>query len=240
VRAGLHPDLQVLSVGPGHQEIRLEDVQHLLEGFRQVPFEGKKRVYLLANAHTPPLNTFAASALLKTLEEPVPHAHWLLLAANPLRVLPTIVSRAVPMRLPPAPALDPGWGPLSRQLAERVPGSWGALEAEGEQAESFLAQARELLTLALEGDLLALLRLAALAKESPARVCLLASLALSSATQEEAEKAEAFLQVAELWLRAQALQERLRLPLEAVAVASMASLGRENPAGKAKGKPPGK
>jgi len=69
---------------------------------------------------------------------------------------------------------------------------------------------------------------------------LLASLALSSATQEEAEKAEAFLQVAELWLRAQALQERLRLPLEAVAVASMASLGRENPAGKAKGKLPGK
>jgi hypothetical protein len=219
VRQGVHPDLQVVSVGVGHQEIRMEDVQEVLASFRQVPFEGRKRVYVLAHAHTPPLNLYAASALLKTLEEPVPHAHWLLLAANPLRVLPTIVSRAVRLRVPPPPASSAaGFGSLGRALAAGVPASLGVLAGEGEEGEAFLVQARELLRQVLEGDLLALLRLAAMTREAPERTAAFASLALLEARQAQGERAEALLAAAEGWLVARSLAERLRLPLEACAV----------------------
>jgi len=81
-----------------------------------------------------------------------------------------------------------------------------------------LVQARELLRQVLEGDLLALLRLAALAREAPERTAAFASLALLEARQAQGERAEALLAAAEGWLVARSLAERLRLPLEACAV----------------------
>lgn len=225
VRAGVHPDVQVVQVGQGHQEIRLEDVHEVLEGVRQVPFEGKRRVYILTNAHTPPLNSFAASALLKTLEEPVAHAHWLLLAANPLRVLPTIVSRAVLLRVPPPPsALGEEWGQPARALVGAVPVALGLLASEGAEAEALLAKAQALFHQASQQKLLALLQLAALAKAKPTRAALFAALAVAAAGQASGEQAETLLLMAEQWLRAQSLHERLHWPFEAVAVASLAPL----------------
>jgi len=226
VRQGVHPDLQVVSPGVGHQEIRMEDVQDVLAGFRQVPYEGRKRVYVLANTHTPPLNLYAASALLKTLEEPVPHAHWILLAANPLRVLATIVSRAVQLRVPPPPVTSAPitLGTLGKALVEAVPASLGVLATEGAEGEEFLAQARSLLRQALGGDLLALLRLVALAREVPERTALVASLALLEARKARGEEAETLLGFAEGWLLARSFQERLHLPLDVTAVGLLGPL----------------
>lgn len=222
VRQGVHPDLHLVRVGVGRKEIRMEDVAEVLANFPQVPFEGRRRVYVLANAHTPPLNVYAASALLKTLEEPVAHAHWLLLAANPLRVLPTIVSRAVRVRVPPAPerAAAESLGPLARALVEAVPSSLGAVMEEGTGAEDFLALAQGLLGQALAGDYLALLRLAGLVRDRPWRFPLLAALTLAMARRQEPEAAERTVLAAEQWLAAQSLQEQLHLPFEAVVLAA--------------------
>lgn len=224
VRQGVHPDLHLLRVEVGHKEIRMEDVEEVLANFRQVPFEGRRRVYVLANAHTPPLNVFAASALLKTLEEPVPHACWILLACNPLRVLPTIVSRAVQLRVPLSPASVTGetLGPRAQALAQAVPGSLGALVEEGGGAEAFLQQAQELLPQTLAGDYLALLRLAALVKERPWRASILAALTLVAAGQARPEEAERAVALAEGWLVAQRLSEQLYLGFDTTAVATLA------------------
>lgn len=228
VRQGLHPDFHVLRVGAGHKEIRMEDVTEVLAGFRQVPFEGRKRVYLLTNAHTPPLNIYAASALLKTLEEPVAHAHWLLLAANPLRVLPTIISRAVQFRIPPPPPerVRGLLGGESAELFRRVPASLGALGEEGEQAEAFLTAARPLIAQALSGDLLAQLRLNAFAAQGSLRPALLASLAIAEASEADGEAFEALLEMAAAYLEAGQLQEQRHLPLEIVATALLGAARR--------------
>lgn len=228
VRQGIHPDFQLLRVGLGHKEIRMEDVAEVLAGFRQVPFEGRKRVYLLTNAHTPPLNVYAASALLKTLEEPVAHAHWLLLATNPLRVLPTILSRAVQLRVPPPPQerVSQLLGAEGAALFRQVPSSLGALQEEGEGVEAFLAAAGSLLSQALSGDLLAMLRMNILAAQGSSRPALLASLALAEASKANQETAEALLEMAAAFLEAGQLQEQRHLPLEIVATALLDSAQR--------------
>lgn len=230
VRQGIHPDLHLLRVEVGRREIRVEDVEEALANFQQVPFEGRRRVYVVTNAHTPPLNVFAASALLKTLEEPVAHAHWVLLAANPLRVLPTIVSRAVQVRVPAPPeaAAVGELGPLARALLAEVPSCLGALVEEGSEVEGFLAQAQELLRQALAGDHLAVLRLAGFAKDRPWRFSLLAALTLAMARRQEPEAAERTLLAAQQWLSAQSLQEQLRLPFEAVALAAFTAVWDAN------------
>lgn len=228
VRQGIHPDFQLLRVGAGHKEIRMEDVAEVLAGFRQLPFEGRKRVYLLTNAHTPPLNVYAASALLKTLEEPATHAHWLFLAANPLRVLPTVMSRAVQLRIPPPPPEKAGQllGAEGDALFRHVPASLGALQEAGEGAETFLATARSLFSQALSGDLLASLRINVLAAQGSSRPALLASLAIAEASQASQETAEALVELAAAYLAAGQLQEQRHLPLEIVATALMAEVQR--------------
>lgn len=224
VRQGVHPDLHLLRVGVGHKEIRMEDVEEVLANFQQVPFEGKRRVYVLANAHTPPLNVFAASALLKTLEEPVTHAVWILMACNPLRVLPTIVSRAVQLRIPGAPSavVAETLGPRARALAQAVPASIGALVEEGPEVNDFLQLAEELVPQVLHGDYLATLRLATLVKERPWRASLLAALSLVVAGRANPELAERAVEMAEGWLVAQGLSEQLHLGFDATAVACLA------------------
>ena len=64
------------------------------------PFEGARRVFIL-KADT--LNAPAANALLKTLEEPDAGAVFMLLTNSLESVLPTVVSRARPVRFSPAP-----------------------------------------------------------------------------------------------------------------------------------------
>ena len=69
----------------------IDDIRELREGVRTVPFESKYKVYIIDEAHM--LTKEAFNALLKTLEEPPPHAIFIL-ATTELDKLPeTIVSR---------------------------------------------------------------------------------------------------------------------------------------------------
>ncbi len=85
------------------REIRIEQVRSLLPWFNTATHRGGWRVALLYPAES--MNTIAANALLKILEEPPAHTVFLLSAQAPDRLLPTLVSRCrrLPLALPPQP-----------------------------------------------------------------------------------------------------------------------------------------
>ena len=84
-----HPDLYVLE--PLGDQIRIDEIRTLRRDLHMRPFEASHRVYLIVSAHL--LNTEAADALLKDLEEPPAYAVIVLLA-DELGPLPeTIRSR---------------------------------------------------------------------------------------------------------------------------------------------------
>lgn len=66
------------------------------------PHEGKARVFILEDADK--MNMQASNALLKTLEEPAPTSHLILLTARPANLLTTIRSRCQTIRFAPLTA----------------------------------------------------------------------------------------------------------------------------------------
>jgi len=236
VRRGVHPDLEIVDVAPGKSDISIEQTRQLADAIAQRPFEGRRRVYVVTSAQSPPLNTEAASSLLKTLEEPPAHAVVVLLAANRARVLPTIVSRAVEVRVPPpdqaeACALLAAHHGLDADAARQLLTAAGAdaavaLHAEAAELPDEAATLRELLAAALAGDALALLRFAGSLRDEfggPVRLPLAIATLLDLAATGPAERAEATLDSAAALLAAQRRQAALRLDLEGAAVGALAA-----------------
>ena len=85
----LHRVLQRLPVGgrPHHHG----DIRELLEGVRYAPIEARYKVYIIDEVHM--LSTGAFNALLKTLEEPPPHAKFIFATTEIRKVPVTILSR---------------------------------------------------------------------------------------------------------------------------------------------------
>lgn len=69
----------------------VEDIRTLIEQTRYSPPPGKKSVYIIDEVHM--LSTAAFNAFLKTLEEPPPHALFILATTEKHKILPTILSR---------------------------------------------------------------------------------------------------------------------------------------------------
>jgi DNA polymerase-3 subunit delta' len=84
--------------------IRVKVMRELEREANFRPFEGAARVFIIEDADT--MNDQAASALLKTLEEPAPTTHLILTTANPTSLLATIRSRCQAIRFGPLPAQD--------------------------------------------------------------------------------------------------------------------------------------
>jgi DNA polymerase III delta prime subunit len=240
VRRGIHPDLAVLDVQPGKSDIVIEQVHQVVEDILQRPYEAEQRVFLVASVHTPPLNAHAASALLKTLEEPPSHVTFLLLAANPSRVLPTILSRSVQLHVPP-----PQHGELCdllcrhHQLAEEqaeellaaVKDASLALQADPESAPSTVATLETLLGDALNGDVLALLRLASQSKRDPATAAMTTASLLSLASSSDARDAERFLDAAAALITSERRRSALHLDPESTVAGTLARLLRQAASG---------
>jgi DNA polymerase-3 subunit delta' len=68
----------------------------------RAPFESSRRVFVIDRAHT--MNDQAANRMLKTLEEPPPFVHLILVADSLGEVLATIASRCQLVRFDPLPA----------------------------------------------------------------------------------------------------------------------------------------
>jgi DNA polymerase-3 subunit delta' len=105
----LHPDL-VLAEGwwltrtgrpRSEPEIRVDQVRDLIGEVTGAPFEARRRVFVIDDAHT--MNEAAQNALLKSLEEPPPRSHVVLVSGAPLGLRQTIRSRCQLLRFGPLP-----------------------------------------------------------------------------------------------------------------------------------------
>ncbi len=233
VRRGTHPDLAVIDVADGASTIAIKQVREVVESLPQHPFEGRGRAVVFASAHTPPLGAEAASALLKGLEEPPPHVTLILLAANPARVLPTIVSRSVQVRVPLPTAAEAaahaaevlGLGPgdidaLAAASGGRIP---VALLQRGPEAAAALPDLAASLDQALGGDAPALVRAAGLIAAADGRVEAAVAV-LTGAAAAGSGDGERRLRAAAALLRAERRRRALNLEGESAFAGALASV----------------
>lgn len=103
VRSGAHPDLTWVAPTSSAGLLRGDVDEAVVAAAARTPFESRRRVFVIEQADT--LNDQAANRMLKTLEEPPPYAHLILLTARPGKVLPTIASRCQQVRFSP-PTVD--------------------------------------------------------------------------------------------------------------------------------------
>ncbi len=99
---GSHPDMTWVRPTGAHV-MRKEDVADpVVAAASRTPFEGSKRIFVLERVDT--MNDEVANRLLKTLEEPPPFAHLILVTDALGQVLPTVVSRCQLVRFDALPA----------------------------------------------------------------------------------------------------------------------------------------
>jgi len=97
VAAGSHPDVDWLLPTSKAGQITIDSARacHLRQA--NGPYEGDRYVVIVDPADA--LNESSGNALLKAIEEPRPGIHFLLLTTNMQGVLPTILSRTMPIPL---------------------------------------------------------------------------------------------------------------------------------------------
>jgi DNA polymerase-3 subunit delta' len=96
-----HPDLVWLAPR-GAQHMVDEVRERVIRAAAYRPFEGEHRVFVLEAAEA--MRDESQNALLKTLEEPPPFVHLILLTSEPGGLLETIASRCQPVDFAPLPA----------------------------------------------------------------------------------------------------------------------------------------
>jgi DNA polymerase III subunit delta' len=119
LRRPVNPD-----TGRLKQDITVDEVRRMKDVFRLSAPDGGRRVAIIDCADE--LNTSAANALLKLLEEPPEGVVMLLVTHQPARLLPTIRSRCRVLRLPPLGA---------QHLAEALDGAGAGVEDPAALAE---------------------------------------------------------------------------------------------------------
>ncbi len=90
IRRGVSTDVQELDAASNR---RIDEIRDLLSRVA-LGTRGRWKVYIIDEVHQ--LTADAASALLKTLEEPPAHVVFVLATTDPQKVLPTIRSRTIP------------------------------------------------------------------------------------------------------------------------------------------------
>lgn len=102
VQRGSHPDLTWVTPSGAHELLVADIDTAVVEAASRTPFESSRRVFVIEAADT--MIEPAANRMLKTLEEPAPFVHLVLLTDSPTEVLPTIASRCQAVRFDPLPA----------------------------------------------------------------------------------------------------------------------------------------
>ena len=102
IEKGSHPDIHIIDSarpqdpGSGENEedsvqIKISAIRSLQEDINYRPYEARKKVFIINNAHQ--LNLQSANAFLKTLEEPPRDSLIILVTDRPSLLLPTVLSR---------------------------------------------------------------------------------------------------------------------------------------------------
>jgi len=136
VMAGSHPDFITVE-DPDHKKVPVKLVRQIRDDMFIRPNEGKKKIYLFPQE----LGTEGQNALLKILEEPPSYGVYILLTDNAEKILPTVRSRCVELKLLPLEERV-----LRRELERKFPAKdAGMITAAIGRSGGFLGQAMELL-----------------------------------------------------------------------------------------------
>jgi len=143
--AAKHPDFRLVErprdekTGKLKKFIPIDAIRALTEHLRMSSFLGGAKVAVIDGADA--LSEEAANALLKSLEEPAPHAHVILCAEDASRLPRTIVSRSACLELRRVPEAD-----LAAALRER------GMSAPDAERAAFRADGRPGAALAILGE----------------------------------------------------------------------------------------
>ena len=96
-----HPDVLVLCPDEGHVRIRVRQIRSFEHDIALKPYAAERKVAIVLGVDR--IETEAANALLKTLEEPPEGTLLLLTATDAAQVMPTIGSRCQEVALRPVP-----------------------------------------------------------------------------------------------------------------------------------------
>lgn len=154
-----HPDLS--TVEPEGVQIRVDRVREAIAFGMGRPYESARRVVRISRAELAGVE--AANALLKSLEEPGAHLHWILTTTRRESLLPTIRSRCLALRVGArsrderaAAWRERGFDPdEAADLALLAAGSQTGAEEELEEIRRFRSDAVEALRTGLENGTLA-------------------------------------------------------------------------------------
>ncbi|MFY9380901.1 MAG: hypothetical protein WBI55_00865 [Eubacteriales bacterium] len=101
VERGVHPD--VITVDRGDRAtLGIDTIREVRADAFILPSESERKIYIIEDAHL--MTKDAQNAFLQVLEEPPSYAVFLLTCTEPLRLLPTVRSRAPTLRLRPLTA----------------------------------------------------------------------------------------------------------------------------------------
>lgn len=164
--SGNHPDLITVD-DKDHQTIPVKVVREAAGDLFIRPNEGAKKIYYVPRGQD--LGIPSQNALLKVLEEPPHYGVFLILTNNPHKLLPTVRSRCVELKMQPLDRKT-----MESCLSERFPdadrdavkgaihrsGGWlGQAQALLQSGEGWLPQTREFAAAYLKKDAMALLQL---------------------------------------------------------------------------------
>lgn len=96
----VHPCLTWVSPSGAHQILK-EDIIPVVRSAAMTPMEGTRQVFVIESVEL--FHEGAANRMLKTIEEPIPGTHFILLTSRPDQTMPTIVSRCQQVRFDAIP-----------------------------------------------------------------------------------------------------------------------------------------
>jgi DNA polymerase-3 subunit delta' len=99
IEEGNHPDFFVCRPKGAGQVIAIDDIREMRQNLGYRPFEGRRRVVIIREADC--FREDGGGSLLKTLEEPGLSTVLILTAISESRVMTTLVSRCVRLKVPP-------------------------------------------------------------------------------------------------------------------------------------------
>lgn len=115
VENGIHPDVIIVD-DPEKKTVGVELIRNLQSDAFVHPNEGAFKIYVIPRAHL--MTDSAQNALLKLIEEPPFYAVFLLLTTGAEKLLSTVRSRSVELRMQPVP-----WNEAAVWLKQQCPGS---------------------------------------------------------------------------------------------------------------------
>ncbi len=101
IEGGNHPDFHLHGPEGKGGLYAIETLRRLIDREHTAPFEATRKVFVLDAAER--MQPASANALLKTLEEPAPDTQFILITSSPQEILPTILSRCIPLTFHPLP-----------------------------------------------------------------------------------------------------------------------------------------